>query len=115
MAHVVNISGREFPLEIGTSAGRKARVFKLRPGDVADIDDAYAVKRYPSGAEDRDPIKSIVEQISGGCVIPADDPRAASLYEAWCERNGHGSAPDPVLAPPPAAPAPRQAAAQKGR
>lgn len=114
MAHVVNVSGREFPLEIGTCAGRKPRVFRLRHGDVADIDDAYAVKRYPSGAEDRDPIKSIVEQISGGCVIPADDPRATQLYEAWCERqNGPGPASEPVLAPAPAMPHPR--AAQKGR
>jgi len=104
MADVINVSGREFPLEIGTSAGRGPRIFKLKPGGVADVDDAYAEPRYP--AEGRDPIPSVVERISNGCVLPATDPRAKDLYAAHLEKmNGPTPAPEP--------PAPRQV--QKGR
>jgi hypothetical protein len=48
MAHVVNVSSRTFPLEIGTAAGRKPIRIDMKPGDVTEVDDAYGTRRAPN-------------------------------------------------------------------
>jgi hypothetical protein len=103
MAHVVNIGSRNFPLEIGTGPGKKPIRHLMKPGDVVEVEDAYARRRLP--AEDRDPVPSIVEQASNGEIVPAGDPRAKAHYDTWKRANG-------VVDEPSAPPAPARAAAQ---
>ncbi len=94
MAHVVNVSSRIFPLEIGTQAGKKPLRFEMKPGDVVEVDDAYGFRRQPNPAAD--PMPSIVELLSNGCIVPSSDPRAAEHFAAWeAARN-----PQPATAAP---------------
>lgn len=83
MAHVVNVSGDRFVLEIGIGPGRPPELIELQAGEATNLPDAYATRRAP--AEGRDSIASVVEQLTGGKVLPANDPRAAHVYAAWQE------------------------------
>jgi hypothetical protein len=94
MAHVVNVGGRNFNLEIGTGPGRKPLRYEMAPGAVVEIEDAYARVRVRS--EGADPLPSIVAQMTDGNVLPASDPKAKALYEAWLERQ---TSPRPAQAP----------------
>jgi hypothetical protein len=105
MAHVVNISSRVFPLEIGTVAGKKPMRFDMKPGDVVEVDDAYGMRRAPNPSAES--IPSIVDLLTNGCVVPASDPRAKDLYAAWQAKHGGGGeqivagVDDPIAAPAP--------------
>jgi hypothetical protein len=85
VAHVVNVSTRVFPFEIGTSAGKPPVRIEMKPGDVVEVEDAYGKRRAPSPAADT--IPSVVELMTNGCVLPASDPRAAAAYKAWLEKQ----------------------------
>lgn len=76
---VVNISGERRRFAIATDAGVAPKVHDLAPGDSAEIAGAYGVRRQT--APGRELLPSIVENLTGGMVVPDFDPRAKAILE----------------------------------
>jgi hypothetical protein len=91
MAHVVNVSGGSFPLEIGTGPGKRPLRYDMKAGDVVDVEDAYGRPRQPNPSAD--PMPSIVEAMTNGNVVHAGHPRAKDLYAAWQAKQAADEAP----------------------
>jgi len=71
---VVNISGQPARFEISVIAGSPTVKHKLAPGQSVEIDVGYATR--PPSAPGTEPRKSVIEHLTGGQVLPIEDPRA---------------------------------------
>lgn len=78
---VVNVAKTPVTFEIATSAGARPVKVRLGPGESTEIDPAYAY-RQPGLARGTEPRNSVIENLTNGQVLPAEDPRAAAALES---------------------------------
>lgn len=77
---VVNITDQRVRFHISVMAGAPARTFDLGPGESAELEAGYALRRQASPERDIQP--SIIEQLTCGKVLPIGDPRAKEALRA---------------------------------
>ena len=87
---VVNVSGERRRFQIASEPEVEPDVYDLGPGEVAEIPGAYANRRQT--APGRDLLPSIVENLTGGAVVPATDPQAKAILEQQAAQRAAAAA-----------------------
>jgi hypothetical protein len=84
---VVNVHTEAVSFEIAESVGVSRR-YTLAPGQFMELEEGYVVTESRDGKHVVRTRNSVIENLTGGRVLPADDPRAAHTRKPAADDPG---------------------------